>query len=176
MIYNVRQHTSTASCIDILATSPLCCTGKSSSTAEMSGPLPPCMVERSRSSWIKHPKGSVGIAPDGPPAQQQYPPKSLRLWGLGGPKLPSSPSELSRLKETRFQGQILFQPSRAESRQWPCKYSGCRGLGSISPKILLIGRPKVALVFFRIKIRGNMTWYLVKNIQFTSYLSVWQHV
>jgi len=36
-------------------------------------------------------------------------------------------------------------------------YSSYRGLGSISPKILLIGRPKIALVFFRIKIRGNST-------------------
>jgi hypothetical protein len=54
-------------------------------------------------------------------------------------------------------GPNLVQPSRAEPRQQPCKYSGCRGPGSISPKILLIGRPKVALVFFRIKIRGNMT-------------------
>ena len=64
----------------------------------------------------------------------------------------------------------------AEPRQQPWKYSSYRGLGSISPKILLIGRPKIALVFFRIKIRGNSTWYPVKTIQFTSYLSVWQHI
>ena len=46
MIYNVRQQTSTASCIDILATSPLCCTGsclvsfriKSSGVDKVPGP------------------------------------------------------------------------------------------------------------------------------------------
>ena len=85
----------------------------------------------------------------------------------------------------RRRGSRAKSCSRTEPRQQPCKYSCGRGPGSqsISPKILLIGRPKVALVFFRIKIRGNMTWYLVKNIQFTvkniqftSYLSVWQHV
>ena len=115
MIYNVRQHTSTASCIDILATSPLCCTGSC-----------PCLLQ----NWF--------------------------FWRRRGSRAESC--------------------SRAKSRQWPCKCSDCKGLGSISPKILLIGRPKVDLVFFRIKIRGNSTWYLVKYIQYTSYFFVWQHV
>ena len=115
MIYNVRQQTSTASCIDILATSPLCCTGS---------------CPRLLQNWV--------------------------FW--------------------RRQGSRAKSFSRAEPRQQPWKYSSYRGLGSISPKILLIGRPKIALVFFRIKIRGNSTWYPVKTIQFTSYLSVWQHI
>ena len=88
--YNIKQHTATASCIDIPPTSPLCGTGKSSRAADMSGPS---MVERSWSSWIKRSKGSVGIAPAGPPAQQPSPPKSSKSWGSGGPKSPSSPSE-----------------------------------------------------------------------------------
>jgi hypothetical protein len=160
MTCNFRQHTSTASCIDILA--PLSCTGKSSNTAEMSGPLSPFMVERCHHSWLKELLDKA-LQRIGWHCSRWAPsPSNLpkNYQDCGDREAQSCPCLLQNWVFRRRRGSRAESCSRAKSRQWPCKYRGCscsnRGPGAISHKILLIGRPKVALVFYRIKIMSNI--------------------